>query len=268
VALNQEVAARLAGIEQQLEPAHLGQQVGRPDELDSAGDAVAIGIGGVGEREERRIVNRLEKTQAGHAWRGELGDSGGTGGDHFGEVGENRPMLKLGASLGPHRVEPSVHHPAEAGQVENRMTLPVADVATGAGGGDENRAEAIGAGKHPAEFRVAGEERGPLRAGEPVQRAFENLLRVGSVGEHQIASPRQDRKGQDKPARPLTGDRRPSVGHTTHSRNTPTRSQELSPMITTATNQASAVSSRPFANSPIFPFSLVNRTSGTTAKES
>src|SRR4051812_15527163 len=58
------------------------------------------------------------------------------------------------------------------------------------------------------------------------------------------------------------------AAHASHSRNVPTRSQALRPMMTSATPQAIVLSTGPLTKAPILARSPVNCTSGTTAKES
>src|SRR5690606_19112383 len=60
-----------------LERDDLRDEVRRIDELHAAGDAVAVDVVRIGEREEGAIVDGLEQAETGDTWRREARDAGG-----------------------------------------------------------------------------------------------------------------------------------------------------------------------------------------------
>ena len=155
------------------------EEVGRIDPVGDAGDAVAIGIVGVGQGQQRGVLDGFEEAQAGHSGRHQPGHAGGFVGDDLGGIAGNGSMLQLRAAVREHRVEGLAVVAAEAGERRHRMALAVADVATLAGSGDEQRSEAVGGAEDAGKLFIAGQMRRQLR-GRQVQDGFsQHRLRLG-----------------------------------------------------------------------------------------
>ena len=170
-----------------LQAGDLRDDGGGVQELDPPRDPVPVRVVGVLEREEGRVVHGLQVAEPGHRGRHELGDPGGPGREALGGEAGGGPVLELGAAHLPHGVEARRRGPAEAGEVEDQVALPLPGVALVARGRVEDGTHPLLHGEASAELLVALQVDGHLGRGQPVQRRVQHGVVLRQVREEEVA---------------------------------------------------------------------------------
>src|SRR5690606_25436158 len=162
-------------------------EIRRIDELYSAGDAVAVEVLRIGEREEGGVVDGFEQTETGNA-RGRKARGARSLFRHdFGLVARHRTILDLWPAVGQHRIETIALVAPESRQIEDGMPVAIPRVAGAAGVRNEDGAEAVADAKDAVELFVAPEEGRPLGGRKALDRPIEQFL-IGWSGRKHLAS--------------------------------------------------------------------------------
>jgi len=161
-------------------------------QLKSTADAIPVPVGGILERDQGRVVHRVQESKAGHGRRSEFRHTRGARGKGFGGITGDGPLLQLWATELAHEVESRRTGPPESGEVEHRVSLSIADVALLAGRCDEHGAEPVGNGEATGELLVAYQVLPDLGGAQPFDGPGEALYLRGPGGGKEVAPAERD----------------------------------------------------------------------------
>ena len=156
-------------------------QLARLVDLQAAADSISVRVARVCQRDQRRVVHRVQEPEAGHRRWQEARHAGSHGRHFLGRVTRNRTMLELRPPFLDQRIESRRLIPPEAEEHEGRMPLSVSDVALLARGRDEDGAESVGHAETPRELLVTSDVLAHLRGGHALDRPVQELILRTSI---------------------------------------------------------------------------------------